>query len=99
MGRAEAEEGQAPDDGGHTAMLEGCTIDRRLLFLLSHQLSFLQEWLWAPYVHCKFLQPLTDRWREVPASVAHRMTNDDIAEEMVVSPATVRPASCDRRNV
>ncbi|MDQ4059164.1 MAG: hypothetical protein M3124_08590 [Actinomycetota bacterium] len=55
----------------------------------------MQEWLWAPYVHCKFLQPLTDRWREVPASVAHRMTNDDIAEEMVVSPATVRPASCD----
>jgi DNA-binding NarL/FixJ family response regulator len=36
------------------------------------------------------LDPLTEREREVVALVAEGMTNDDIAERLVLSPATVR---------
>ena len=36
------------------------------------------------------LDPLTEREREVVALVAEGLTNDQIAERLVVSPATVR---------
>jgi DNA-binding NarL/FixJ family response regulator len=36
------------------------------------------------------LSPLTEREREVMAKVARGFSNDEIADELVVSPATVR---------
>ena len=55
--------------------------------LIGHYLTRPDE---APTTEPGALAALTEREREIVALVAHGMTNDDIAERLIVSPLTVK---------